>query len=308
MQKILPCAVILYFAVLIFTAPDVQAAAASLTPQLIENGSGSQATVTPDGVVRIGWPRNDVPVQVDGVPLPPAAGLGSWAAFKYGLHGTMMMGDTVVFQDEVDAAMDAAFASGLEVTALHNHFFYDEPRVYFMHIAGYGDPRKLAVGVKTVWDAIKQVRAMHALPGTGFENTRLAAGHIDPKAVEETTGFKAIAPSDSVVKVSAGRDASMHGTVFGESMGLNTWAAFVGSEENATIDGDFAMTTTEVAPVLKTLRAHGLHVVALHNHMIGESPQIFFAHYWGRGAVSELGRAFRAALEAQRGVNQGHRH
>lgn len=220
----------------------------------------------------------------------------------------MMMGDAVVFQDEVDTAMDAAFAGGLDVTALHNHFFYDEPKVYFMHIGGRGDPRKLAAGVKAVWDAIKQVRASHALPASAFADTPPAAGHIDPKSVEEATGLKATAPSDSVVKVSMGRDAAMHGVVFGESMGLNTWAAFVGGDEHAVIDGDFAMTAAEVAPVLKTLRAYGLHIVALHNHMIGESPQFFFTHYWGRGSVPELARAFRAALDAQRGVNKNHRH
>src|SRR5262245_2927821 len=111
-----------------------------------------------DGVVRIGWPRTDVKVEVDGMPLKPFAGLGSWAAFKQAPHRAMVMGDTVVFQDEVSPAMDAAFEHGLAVTALHNHFFHDEPKVYFMHIGGQGDPGKLAAGVKAVWDAIKKVR------------------------------------------------------------------------------------------------------------------------------------------------------
>src|SRR6516225_12012340 len=118
-------------------------AASSLEEHLDANtiaaASGAKATVTPDGVVRIGWPRDDVKVQVDGVPLKPFAGLGSWAAFTKAPHGAMAMGDTVVFQDEVTPAIDAAFAAGLEVTGLHNHIFYDEPKVYFMHIAATAD-------------------------------------------------------------------------------------------------------------------------------------------------------------------------
>src|SRR5207253_11454312 len=133
----------------------------------IANASGTEATPK-NGVVRIEWPRKDVAFQVDGMPLKPFAGLGSWAAFTPAPHGAMMMGDTVVFQDEVTPAMDAAFAGGVEGTGLHNHFFYDEPKVYFMHIGGHGEPDKLAVGVKSVWDAIKKVRAEHAAPATRF--------------------------------------------------------------------------------------------------------------------------------------------
>src|SRR5713101_1611570 len=123
----------------------------------IGTAAGTKATTTPDGVVRIGWARTDVAVKVDGMPLKPFAGLGSWAAFKSTAHGAMVMGDTVVFEDEVSSAMDAAFANGLEVSALHNHFFHDEPKVYFMHIGGQGEPEKLATAVKEVWDAIKKV-------------------------------------------------------------------------------------------------------------------------------------------------------
>src|SRR5207302_6411941 len=125
----------------------------------IGEAAGTKATTSPDGVVRIGWARTDVRVKVDGMPLQPFAGLGSWAAFTPTQHGAMVMGDTVVFQDEVTPAMDAAFAAGLEVTGLHNHFFHDDPKVYFMHIGGMGEPEKLAAAVKAVWDAIKKVRA-----------------------------------------------------------------------------------------------------------------------------------------------------
>src|SRR5947209_10743233 len=145
------------------------AADTRLDADRIGRAAGTKATTTPDGVVRVAWARTDVKVTVDGMPLKPFAGLGSWAAVAAAPHGAMVMGDTVVFQDEVSPAMDAAFAHGLEVTGLHNHFFYDEPKVYFMHIGGRGEPEKLASGVKAVWGAIKKVRAADATPDVGFE-------------------------------------------------------------------------------------------------------------------------------------------
>src|SRR5438105_8750709 len=150
----------------------------------IGQAAGTKTTTTKDGVVRIGWPRTDVKVEVDGMPLKPFAGLGSWAAFTKAGHGAMVMGDTVVFEDEVTPALDAAFAGGLEVTGLHNHFFHDEPKVYFMHVGGTGDPEKLAAGVKAVWDAIKQVRASASQPAARFAGPVPRAGTIPPTAVE----------------------------------------------------------------------------------------------------------------------------
>src|SRR5689334_18671171 len=114
--------------------PDDSPGIRPLDAERIAAAAGSKGTTTKDGIVRLSWPRSDVAVSVDGMSLKPFAGLGSWAAFSPGPHGAMLMGDTVVFQDEVNPAIDAAFASGLEVSALHNHFFFDEPKVYFMHI------------------------------------------------------------------------------------------------------------------------------------------------------------------------------
>src|SRR5262249_23182792 len=145
----------------------------------IGQAAGTKATTTPDGVVRIGWARTDVKVQVVGMTLHPFAGLGSWAAFTPAPHGAMVMGDTVVFQDEVTPGMDAAFAGGLEVTGLHNHFFYDEPKVYFMHLGGQGEPEKLAAAVKGVWDAVKKVRQEHPQPATRFAGDAPKPGKID---------------------------------------------------------------------------------------------------------------------------------
>jgi hypothetical protein len=149
-----------------------RADAGHLDADKIGTAAGTKATTAANGVVRISWPRTDVTVQVDGMPLQPFAGLGSWAAFTATEHGAIVMGDTVVFQDEVTPAMDAAFAGGLEVTALHNHFFYDAPKVYFMHIGAHGDPEKLAAAVKGVWDAIKKVLADRPQPATHFPGAR----------------------------------------------------------------------------------------------------------------------------------------
>lgn len=273
-------------------------AAESVDPQIVAEASGAKPTVTDDGVVRIGWSRNDVEVTVDGMPLPPAAGLGSWAAFTATDTGAMVMGDTVVFQDEVDAAMDAAFAHGLDVTALHNHFFYDSPKVYFMHIGGTGEAESLAAGVKEVWDAIRAVRAARPQPATGFGGETPVPGEFDADALAEIVGHPA-SVNDGVVKITIGREGRMHGQRVGASMGLTTWAAFSGSDARAAIDGDFIMTADEVQPVLRALREAGLHVVALHNHMMGEQPGFYFTHFWGKGPAVELARGFRSALDAQ---------
>jgi hypothetical protein len=268
-----------------------------LDAERIGKAAGTKATAK-GNVVRVEWPRNDVPVKVDGMSFKPAAGLGSWAAFIPTAHGAMVMGDTVVFQDEVTPAMDAAFANGLEVTALHNHFFYDEPKVYFMHIGGTGEAEKLAAGVKAVWDAIKKVRSEHSTPATTFGGKVPMAGQIDASAIEKILGHKG-QTKDGVVKVSIGREGTMHKVKVGESMGLNTWAAFTGGDELAAMDGDFIMTAEEVQPVLHALRKAGIHIVALHNHMIGEQPAFYFVHFWGKGSTQELAHGMRAALDAQ---------
>jgi len=264
----------------------------------IGQAAGAKAAVSPDGVVRVSWARTDVAVKVDGVPLPPFAGLGSWAAFKPTAHGAMMMGDEVVFEDEVSPAMDAAFAAGLEVTALHNHFFYDVPRVYFMHIGGMGDPVRLAAGVKAVWDAIKQVRAASSQPPSQFAGRKPAPGTIAAEPLERILGHKS-ETRDGVVKVTIGRQGKVHGEDAGGSMGLTTWAAFTGSDDLAAVDGDFIMTAGGVQPVLRALRSADIHIVALHHHMIGGEPAFYFTHFWGTGSPAGLARGIKTALDEQ---------
>src|SRR5205809_787854 len=180
----------------------------------IGHAAATQTTTAPDGVVRIAWARTDVAVTVDGMALKPFAGLGSWAAFTPAPHGAMVMGDTVVFQDEVTPAMDAAFAGGLEVTGLHNHFFYDEPKVYFMHIGGMGDPEKLAASVKGVWDAIKKVRSEQKTPATRFAGDVPKEGKIDAAAIEKILHPKSESQA-GVVKVTIAREGMMHNVKIG---------------------------------------------------------------------------------------------
>ena len=273
----------------------------------IAAAAATTATTTDDGVVRIAWARTDVPVRVDNMPLKPFAGLGSWAAFTRAPHGAMAMGDTVVFEDEVTPAMDAAFEHGLEVTGLHNHFLFDEPKVFFMHIGGSGDPEKLATGVRAVWDAIKAVRKENPAPQRRFSGGTPEAGTIDAAPIKKALGHKAQV-QDGVVKVTIGRRGEMHGVEVGGSMGLTTWAAFSGSDELAAVDGDFIMTAEEVQPVLRALRKSGIHVVALHNHMVGEQPAFYFTHFWGKGKASTLAEGLHSALDAQKvaGSAEGH--
>lgn len=274
---------------------------AGLDARAIGHATDTEATTTPDGVVRVGWSRDDVPVSIDGLRFPPAAGLGSWAAFKALPDGsTMVMGDTVVFEDEITPAMDAAFVHGLEITALHNHFTFDRPPVYFMHIGGHAkDAVALATGVRAMWDAIREVRETRRIPGerTSSKLPEIT-GEYDQAALESILGQKG-SLSGSVLKFTVGRSAEMHGAEFGASMGLSTWAAFSGDAQHAVVDGDFAMKGDEVQSVMRTLRNAGIHIVALHNHMIGESPGYYFLHYWGSGDPKELARGIRKALDTQ---------
>ncbi len=273
--------------------------ACELSAEKVAEIIGVKTTTTPDGVVRVGWPRKDVQVSVDGLSMRPFMGLGTWAAFQATDGGAMVMGDTVVFEDEVNAAIDAAFAHGLEVTALHNHFLFDKPKVYFMHISGSGCPDKLAEGVKAVWDAVKKVRAASPQPAKRFDGGVPEYGELDTDKLTRIIGAAGTV-EDQVFKVTIGRDAEMHGIKFGGSMGLTTWAGFAGKDELAVVDGDFAMTATEVQRVLKALRKANIHIVALHNHMVGENPGYYFVHFWGKGTTQDLATGFRAALDAQK--------
>ncbi len=251
-----------------------------------------------EGVFKVSQPRDDVKVSVDGWPMPPFMGLTSWAAFAAGKKkAAMVMGDLVLFQDEVNPVMSAAFDAGLSVTALHNHFFYDNPKVYFMHIGGEGDMEKLAGGVKAALGKAKEIRAAKKEMSTTFGAPSMPEKNsITSARLEDALGVKGQA-KDRMFKVVVGRTTKMPcGCEVGKEMGVNTWAAFAGTDDNALVDGDFAMTEDELQPVLKSLRKAGINIVAIHQHMTHEEPRMMFLHYWGRGKAGELAGAVKEAL------------
>ena len=249
-----------------------------------------------EGVYKVTFPRSDVKVVVDGWSMPPFMGLGTWAAFTATENGAMVMGDTVLFEDEVNAAMSAALDNGLNVTALHNHFFFDRPKVYFMHIEGEGTVEQLAGGVRKLYDSIKQIRATNTQPKDSFGNKSLPGRNsVNAAPLNKIFGTQGEA-KDGMVKFTFGRPAKMHGVTLGNVMGVNTWAAFGGSDDNAIVDGDFAVTEDELQPVLKSLLKEKINIVAIHQHMTHEEPRIMYFHYWGRGAAKDLAQALKGAF------------
>ena len=252
-----------------------------------------------EGVYKVTFPRNDVRVVVDGWTMPPFMGLGTWAAFTEAPNGAMVMGDTVLFEDEVNAAMSAALDSGLNVTALHNHFFFDQPKVFFMHIEGEGTVEKLATAIKGVYDAAKAIRSKAANPTQSFSagaNSSLPEkSSITAAPLNEVLGTQGES-KDGMVKFTFGRPAKMHGVNLGKDMGVNTWAAFAGNDDNAIVDGDFAVTEDELQPVLKSLLKEKINIVAIHQHMTHEEPRIMFFHYWGRGRAKGLANAVKGGF------------
>jgi uncharacterized protein DUF1259 len=244
-------------------------------------------------VLKVNIPRNDVSVTVANVKTPTPFGFGGWIAMTKGTGGIdVMMGDLVLLQDEVNPVMTALLDNGLDVTALHNHFFWDEPRMFYMHVHGHGKPADLARKVKPAIDLIgkgtKAPAPAAAAPSTAIDTAKIA--QIVGSQGEQT---------GPVYKITVGRDdlkLTEMGAPITARMGLNTWAAFVGTNDNAAIAGDVAMTGSEVAPVLKALRKNGLDVVAIHHHMIDTRPTIYFLHYWGTGPADKLATGFKAAL------------
>ena len=249
-------------------------------------------------VLKVNVPRNDLQMKIAGQPLPTAFGFGGWFAMTKGDGGQdVMMGDLVLTQEEVNPVMSALLDHGLEVTALHNHFFWDNPRVFYMHVHGHGKAVDLANEIKPALDLI----------GRGASRSGSVTGGAAPRSTLDAAKIARIVGHEgtqngAVYKITVGRDdisVKEMGAAINSRMGLNTWAAFYGTDANAVIAGDIAMRENEVTPTLKALRAHGLDVVAIHQHMIQSKPMIIFLHYWGRGPADKLAEGFKAAL-AQR--------
>jgi Domain of Unknown Function (DUF1259) len=246
-------------------------------------------------VLKVNIPRNDLSVAVAGVKTPTPFGFGGWVAMTKGTGGDVLMGDLVLTEDEVNPVMSALLDHGIDVTALHNHFFWEQPRLFYMHVHGMGSASDLATKLKPALDLIGKKGASPAAPAPSAStstqmNTRQLAKIVGHEG--EQTG--------AVYKITIGRDdlsIKEMGATINARMGLNTWAAFVGTDAQAAIAGDVAMTESEVTPVLKALRSHGLNVVALHHHMTNTQPTLFFLHYWGTGPADKLATGFKAALD-----------
>ena len=250
-------------------------------------------------VLKVNIPRNDLQVSVAGVLTPTPFGFGGWVSLTKGEGGRdVMMGDLVLLQEEVNPVMSALLNHGLDVTALHNHFFWEEPRLFFMHIHGHGKAIDLANRVKPALDLIGHVTAAPAHKSPSASDPAPQGG-LDAAKIAKIVGHEG-EQTGPVYKITLGRDdigVKESGAKINARMGLNTWAAFAGTNENAQIAGDVAMQESEVTPVLKALRKNGLDVVAIHHHMTTAHPIVIFLHYWGRGPAEKLATGFKAAVD-----------
>ena len=285
------------FLVCAICCANIDIAPAALDTAKIDQITGLKGKLNEkENAYKVTFPRADVKIVVDGWTMPPFMGLGTWAAFIETKSGAMVMGDTVLFEDEVNPAMTAAFDNGLSVTALHNHFFFDKPKVFFMHIEGEGSINQLAEAVKEMYDALKQVRAANPQPKESFGGNSLPEKNsISGEPLNKIFGTNGEA-KDGMVKFTFGRPATMHGVKIDNTMGVNTWAAFAGTDDNALVDGDFAVTEDELQAVLKSLVKQKIYIVAIHQHMTHEQPRMMFFHYWGRGPAKDLATTIKGAF------------
>lgn len=249
-----------------------------------------------DNIFKVSVPRTDLSVTVAGVKMVPPMGLTSWVAFQPVGNQVMIMGDFVLQEDQINPVLSTALDNGIEVTALHNHFLWDTPKVMFMHIGGMGDADKLAAGVGKVFAKLKETSGGKGqTPHTPFDAKKTS---LDPKPLESIIGAP-VEKTGEVYKVTIGLNTQMDGHDVGKAMGVNTWAAFAGSNDKAIVEGDFAMLESELQGVLKALRGADIAITSIHSHMIGESPKIIFLHYWGTGSVANLAKAIKTALDTQ---------
>jgi hypothetical protein len=251
-----------------------------------------------DGVLKVNIPRNDLRVTIKQKPAPTPFGFGGWIALTKGDGGhEVLMGDLVLTEDEVNPVMSAILDNGLDVTALHNHFFWEQPRIFYMHVHGMGSAGDLTRRVKPAIDLIDQFAKRGSPPSAAAPAA--SAPPLNSAALAKIVGHEG-EQNGPVYKITIGRsdiDVREHGAAINSRMGLNTWAAFTGTDAEAMVAGDVAMLEHEVTPVLKALRGNGLDVVAIHHHMTDVQPVVIFLHYHGAGPAAKLAQGVRAAVD-----------
>ena len=255
---------------------------------------GKTGTVS-GNVYRVGLPRTDLQVTLDGVAIKPTLALGSWVAFDDMGSESMVMGDLVLTHTEVNPVMTSLIEQGFEITALHNHLLRSNPGTMYMHIGGHGDPVKLATAI----------HAALAKSGTPFTAAPAPATpppplEMDVAGVEQTLGGFKGTPNGGVLQFNIPRAETPKAggmsvpTAMGSAIAINFQPTGGGK---AAITGDFVLTGNEVNPVIKALRANGIEVTALHNHMLDDEPRLFFMHFWANADAKALAKGLRAALD-----------
>jgi len=290
---------VIFIAVIISACNTQEIALPDLDTGLIENITGITGTLI-NGEYKIAIPQSNLTVSVDGFEIIPPMGLTSWAGFTPSAAGAMVMGDFVVLEDEVEAVEEVVITGGLNITALHNHFIRDDPKVMFMHIHGMGPTEDLARGVRGVIEKVKELREEKGL----MDQTKNVDSSFETQTIDTILGHIG-SYNSGVYKVTVGRpDVSLtdHDVKVSTFLGFNTWMAFQGSDDNAAVAGDFVMLANEIEPVIKALVSNGIEVVALHNHMVNEIPRVFFLHFWGVGSVEELANALKSGLDQTKGT------
>ena len=294
------------------------ASAAEPWQEAIATGLGKPGTAIPGGVYRVGLPRTDLKVTLDGVQLKPSLALGSWLAFMRHGGGTevMVMGDLVLTEDEVNTVMKRLVENGVEITAIHNHLLRASPSTLYMHVSGHGEPDKLATVLAGALGASRTPLGGETAGGTSPSGSLGPASasegpvpakatapdqalDLDTAAIDDALGRKGKV-NGGVYAVSVPRSETPkdHGMTVPEAMGSAIAINFQPTGDGkAAITGDFVLTAAEVNPVIKALRANGIEVTALHNHMLDDEPRLFFMHFWANDDAAKLAKGLREALD-----------
>lgn len=261
----------------------------------IEELTGEKGVINKEEkAFKITVPRDDLTIDVNETKVPTGAGIASWVAFKKEGKETIIMGDLLLLQDQINPVITALLNNGLEITALHNHLLWENPRIMFMHIEGIGSTHKLAYAIGKVFSIMKETATKKnddKLPTVDSSKTSLDATKLD--AILDLKGTL----ENNVYKIVVGREAKVDGFKVGKTMGINAWAAFTGSEDLAMLDGDIPVTKEELQKLLTTLNKNKLSITAIHQHMVGEEPHYLFVHFYGVGKANNLAKAIRTALD-----------